>query len=208
MKAQVLGVEFGAKRGNYEGLNITYQGMPFDGRTKKPTTRFIFNNDPMYRYIQNEVTVDEWYDFEFKQAKNPKYTDLVSMSAIATPQDTQPTPQAKKESPMLPSNTEKSPYHVVASMNWNEKQTVYADLEAGRQANINRSVSLDHACKIVSAMVANSGYTAKAVKEKDFLAEEALTVAKKFYAYLSGEDKEEVDTSGVIEEPEFAQESM
>jgi len=204
MKAQVLEIEVGAKRGAYEGLNITYKGMPFDGREKKPTTRFIFSNDPMYRTIQEEVNEGDWCDMEFKTAKNPKFKDLVSIVPVAQPQEEQPMP-------VLPSNTktkEESPYHVVASMNWREKQTVYADLEAGRQANINRSVSLDHACKIVSAMVTNGGYTAKAVKEKDFLAEEALTVAKKFYAYLSGEDKEEVDTTGVIEEPEFAQESM
>lgn len=204
MKAQVLAVELGAKRGNYDGLNITYKGMPFDGREKKPTTRFIFSNDPMYKFIQDEVAVNEWYDMEFKTAKNPKYTDLVSMSGVTKPQESKPDP-------VLPSNTktkEASPYHVVASMNWNEKQTVYADLEAGRQANINRSVSLDHACKVITAMVANSGYGAKAIKERDFLAEEALSVAKKFYAYLSGEDKEEVDTSGVIEEPEFDQKDM
>jgi hypothetical protein len=208
LKAQVLEIEMNAKRGNYDGLNVTYKGMPFDGREKKPTTRFIFSNDPMYKFIQDEVNVGEWYDMEFKTAKNPKYTDLVSMSGVTTPQDTKP--------PVLPSNTtakgqaELSPskYHVVASMNWNEKQTVYADLEAERQASISRSVALDKATAVVSAMVAGGGYSAANIKKRDYLVEEVLATASRFFDYLSGVEEDGVDTSGLTEEPPFEQESM
>lgn len=205
MKAQVTAVTPNVKKGQYNGLEITYQGLPFEGRTKKPTTRFIFDNDPLFRFIQDEVEVGQWYELEFVPAKNPKFKNLSSITAVAVP----------KEEPMLPSNTGKasaskkeSPYHVVASMNWNEKQTVYADLEAARQANINRSVSLDHATKLIGTLVANGAYTAANVKKREYMIEETLATAKKFYAYLAGVEEEEVDKSGIIEEPEFNQESV
>jgi hypothetical protein len=40
------------------------------------------------------------------------------------------------------------------------------------------------------------------------MAEEVITTAKRFYDYLQGVDVETVDTSGVIEEPPFDQETM
>ena len=206
MKAQVLEINLNATKGSYKGLEITYKGEPYDGREKKPTTRFVFDNMPVYGVILDTVTVGDWCDLDFVPAKNPKYTDLVGIVPVAKPQNT---------APVLPSNTKdegtpvaKSPHHVVASMNWNEKQTVYADLEAGRQVSISRAVALSHATTLVSALAANAGYTAGNLKKREFMAEEVLTTAKRFYDYLNGDDEETVDASGVIEEPPFDQESM
>jgi hypothetical protein len=125
MKAQVLEINLNAQKGAYKGLEITYKGEPYDGREKKPTTRFVFDNMPVYGVILDTVTVGDWCDLDFVPARNPKYTDLVGIVPVTKPQDTQPAP-------MLPSNTknkgdgmaEPSKYHVVASMQWNEKQTV------------------------------------------------------------------------------------
>ena len=212
MKAQVLEINLNASKGSYKGLEITYKGEPYDGREKKPTTRFVFDNMPVYGVILDTVTVGDWCDLDFVPAKNPKYTDLVGIVPVAKPQNTAPVLPSNIKDPAGQDSQEVAGYpskhHVVASMNWNEKQTVYADLEAGRQVSISRAVALSHATTLVSALAANAGYTAGNLKKREFMAEEVLTTAKRFYDYLNGDDEETVDASGVIEEPPFDQESM
>ena len=46
---------------SYTGVEVTYQGQPYKGQEKPPTTRFLFSNNPVAQALANFQSGD-WVD--------------------------------------------------------------------------------------------------------------------------------------------------
>lgn len=167
MKAQIKAINTTTKTFNnrkFDGVEVTYQPEPYQGKEKPPTTRFIFGNSEAIPSLKN-CNVGDWVNIEFTDVqKNGRvFKNPVSFTKTSAPVGNAPASGGGSN----------------------------AD---ARQESIEKQCCLKEAVNLVSALVANGGYTAANVKKREFMTEEIKEIAKEFYAFLSGSDEvDEVD---------------
>jgi hypothetical protein len=156
------------RNGDYEYMDFTYQGEPYQGKAKDPTTRKVFANLPIHDEIL-EFRAGDTVDLTFE--KNGKYSNLVGIRAAGRQASTggggSTSAQSADSSTSAPTSSYKSNYP-----SFEERVA----LDKMKDASIQRQVALKAAVDL------ELGDKAKGKAEL----ENILRNAKEFAEFLRG----------------------
>ena len=187
MKAQIKAINTTTKtfnNRNFDGMEVTYQPEPYQGKEKPPVTRFIFGNSEAIPSLKT-CNPGDWVNIEFTEVlKNGRtFKNPVSFTKTTAPVG----------------NTPNQPV---------SGSTSYQSSSDARQESIEKQCCLKEAVNLVAALAANGGYTAANVKKREFMTEEVKEIAKEFYSFLSGSDEvDEVDFNQDATDNDFDQDT-
>lgn len=169
MIATVLGVTPNVKKTSnkpgskeYEVCEFVYQGDPYDGMQKDPTTRNVFMNDPLVPTILT-LTAGDRVDLSFIQKGS--YSNLSAVAKVEG--EVAPVPTTAGEAlaqPMKPK----------------------ADVWAVKDEKIARAVALKASVELTAGSV-----TAAQLKKPETLTTNVVALAKMFMNYLTLQDNKE-----------------
>lgn len=166
MIAQVTSINFNVNKTSNAGKQYTvtefsYQGQPYKGQAKPPTTRNVFTNAPYHAVIQ-QLQVGDWIELTFDQSQFKNIETITKVSAPAVSQD------------------------ITSSNNTATSTTNNDEKNAEYQLKISRSIALGHAINTVNNYLSAGIY--KKTVQAEILDEEILNRAKVYEKYLTLND--------------------
>jgi len=166
---------------SYTGVEVVYQGQPYKGVEKEPTTRFLFSDNPVAQSLAN-FKVGDWVEIKFD---TDKFKTPLSISK-----------QAGSEEASAPAQSASGP------AKWGQQ-------DEGTQKRIARSVALKEATAIVCEMMKAGAFPATKSKSYEFLAQNVLEVAKIYEPYVNcTEVSDDVVKPDLSPEEEFNQDAF
>lgn len=167
MIATIVGINYGVKmKGQWDGLEVIYQGEPYQGQQKDPVTRFVFKNSDVYKQIV-DLEIGDKINLTFE--KNGKFSNLVACEKIGqggVPTQGRATPSSKQDF------------------------SAQSSSGASKDVIITRAVAFKGAVELVCAGLARDKFY-KAGMKMDLVKDEVKEVAKSFEDFLSLMEKEE-----------------
>jgi hypothetical protein len=155
-----LNAKMTAKSGKtFSGVEVTYQAQPTAKYGEKPpTTRFLFNDNPVARGLQNMKSGD-WVEIKFD---NDQFKTPLSIETITDPSSSPSTASSPKS----------------GGSTWGKK-------DEGTEKRIARAVAIKEATQLVLAMVTAGSFPKTKAAQKEFLAQQVLEVAVQYEPYLT-----------------------
>ena len=168
MQATVISVVPAKLKGKWDGYEFTYQGDPYQGNAKKPTTRFVFKNDtknPAVPGAVKNLEAGQRVDLTFE--KNGNFSNLVGVAVLGD------SPPARASNTQAPTKSYNKP---------KDDET---------PIRIARAVALKAAIDAQGTMVDGGAKIVKATMKENVFGDQSLALAKQFEKYLSLDDSEE-----------------
>jgi hypothetical protein len=168
MKCTLQTINLNAKKRSengktYSGVEVTYQGEPYKGQAKEPTTRFLFSDNPVAKALADYKAGDK-VEITFGTDKWKTPTDIRKLSA---------TEGATHSAPQSTGNR------------------TYGQQDPDTQKRIARAVAIKEGSALVFEMIKAGAFAASKTKSMEFLAEQVLSAAKLYEPYLSCTDQED-----------------
>jgi hypothetical protein len=187
MIAKLLSINLNAKKRSeggktYTGVEVTYQGQPYKGQEKEPTTRFLFSNNPVAEALAS-YKPGQMVEIKFDTDKW-KTPISISLADDAAP----------KSSP--------------SSSGSSSGGGRYGQQDESTQKRIARSVAIKESTILVMEMMKQGAFAASKTKSYEFLAQQVLEVAKIYEPYLNCTDAPDVVDKPVISAEDFEQDGF
>ena len=142
------------------GVEVSYQGRPYKGVAKEPTTRFLFSDNAVAKALDS-FKIGDWVEIEFD-------TDKFK------------TPKSIRKHIEGEAVVDKLPYPSTPS-----SPRSFGAQDEGTQKRIARAVAIKEATTLIVEMAKQGAFTAAKTKSYEFLSQQVLEVAKIYEPYLA-----------------------
>jgi hypothetical protein len=167
----------------FTGVEVTYQGEPYKGVEKEPTTRFLFSDNPVARALP-DYKVGDFVEIKFD---SDKFKTPLSIG------------RAEAYSPSAPKAAAAT--SATGPAKWGQQ-------DPDTQKRIARSVAIKEATVLVVEMMKQGAFAASKTKSYEFLAQQILEVAKIYEPYVNATDQADDVVKPELTEEDFAQDGF